>query len=103
MQTQKSLDEFRNEPFTDFSMAENAEAMRAAIEQVRSELGREYPIVINGEKIALEEKFESYQSGGKIASCRRFFAKAIMMRKILSNRAIDSATEAFKIWRNCSG
>ena len=39
MQTQRTLDEFRNEPFTDYSTAENAEAMRAAIELVRGELG----------------------------------------------------------------
>ncbi len=29
MQTQKSLDEFRNEPFTDFSVSENADLMMA--------------------------------------------------------------------------
>ena len=51
MQTQRTQDEFRNEPFTDFSVAENAAAMKAAIEKVRSELGRDYPIVIGGEKI----------------------------------------------------
>ena len=28
MQTQRTLDEFRNEPFTDFSKPENAEAMQ---------------------------------------------------------------------------
>ena len=48
MQTQRVLDEFKNEPFTDFSKPENAEAMKAAIAKVRSELGREYPVVING-------------------------------------------------------
>ena len=59
MQTQRSLDEFRNEPFTDFSDPVNAELMAAAIEKVRGELAREYPIVINGEKIALDHKFKS--------------------------------------------
>ena len=54
------MDEFKNEPFTDFSKAENAEAMRAAIEKVRGELGREYPSMINGEPVKLESKFESY-------------------------------------------
>ena len=51
--------EFRNEPFTDFSKEENAAAMRAAIEKVRGELGREYPLVIGGERIKTESKFES--------------------------------------------
>ena len=65
MQTQRTLDEFRNEPFTDFSKPENADAMRAAIEKVRGELGREYPIVIDGEKIALESKFNSINPANK--------------------------------------
>ena len=60
MQTQRTLDEFRNEPFTDYSKPENAEAMKAAIEKVMSELGREYPIVIDGEKVALTSKFRSF-------------------------------------------
>ena len=41
--------EFRNEPFTDFSKEENAQAMRNALEKVKAELGREYPLVIGGE------------------------------------------------------
>ena len=65
MQTQRSLDEFRNEPFTDFSDPANAALMNAAIEKVRSELAREYPIVINGEKIALDHNFNSYNPARK--------------------------------------
>ena len=33
--------------------------MRAAIEKVRSQLGREYPLVIGGERIKTEGKLES--------------------------------------------
>jgi len=65
MQTQIGLDEFRNEPFTDFSKAENADAMKAAIEKVRSELGREYPLVINGEKLSISSKFKSLNPARK--------------------------------------
>src|SRR3954466_6712243 len=65
MQTQRTLDEFRNEPFTDFSKPENADAMRAAIEKFRGELGREYPIYINGEDITLDAKFTSYNPANK--------------------------------------
>ena len=65
MQTQRVLDEFRNEPFTDFSRADNAAAMREAIEKVRSELGREYPVVIGGEQVSLPGKFESFNPANK--------------------------------------
>jgi 1-pyrroline-5-carboxylate dehydrogenase len=99
MQTQKSLDEFRNEPFTDFSVAENAEAMRAAIEQVRSELGREYPIVIGGEKITLSEKFESYNPANKNEVIGKF-SEVDAEAENLVNKAIETATNAFKTWRN---
>src|SRR5256885_10871071 len=43
--------EFRNEPLTDFSKEENAQAMRAAIQKVREQLGREHPLVIGGGRI----------------------------------------------------
>jgi 1-pyrroline-5-carboxylate dehydrogenase len=99
MQTQKSLDEFRNEPFTDFSVAENADAMRAAIEQVRSELGKEYPIVIGGEKITLSEKFESYNPANKNEVIGKF-SEVDAEAENLVNKAIETATNAFKTWRN---
>lgn len=101
MQTQKSLDEFRNEPFTDFSVAENAEAMKKALEEVRSELGREYPLVINGEKITLDEKFESINPANKSEVVGKF-SEADADAENLVNKAIEAATAAFKIWKNVS-
>jgi 1-pyrroline-5-carboxylate dehydrogenase len=98
MQTKQILDEFKNEPFTDYSKAENAEAMKAAIEQVRSELGREYPIVINGEKITLDDKFQSINPADK-EQVVGVFSEADVDTE-LANRAIEAATEAFKSWRN---
>lgn len=100
MQTKQILDEFKNEPFTDFSKAENAEAMKAAIEQVRSELGKEYPIIINGEKISLEDKFQSINPADK-EQVVGVFSEADVDTN-LANRAIESATEAFKSWRKVS-
>jgi len=98
MQTQRTLDEFKNEPFTDYSNAENAAAMRTAIEKVRGELGREYPIVINGEKIALESKFNSINPANKSEIVGRFSEGDT--NTDLVERAITAATNAFKTWRN---
>jgi len=50
---------FRNEPFTDFKNPENARAMRAALELVDGQLGREYELVIGGERIKTEGKIRS--------------------------------------------
>jgi 1-pyrroline-5-carboxylate dehydrogenase len=50
---------FRNESLTDFSNPENAQAMRAAIEKVRSQLGREYPLIIGGKPVTTKDKLKS--------------------------------------------
>lgn len=100
MQTQKSLDEFTNEPFTDFSKAENAVAMEAAIAKVRSELGREYPVVIDGEKISLEKKFKSV-SPAQISQVVGIFSEGDADTSLVE-RAITAATTAFESWRKVS-
>ena len=50
---------FHNEPFTDFSRPENARAMRAALDKVHGELGREYTLIIGGENIKTTGKIKS--------------------------------------------
>ncbi|MCU0239029.1 MAG: L-glutamate gamma-semialdehyde dehydrogenase [Pyrinomonadaceae bacterium] len=98
MQTKLTLDEFRNEPFTDYSKPENAQAMKDAIAQVQSELGREYPIIINGEKIMLDSKFSSVNPGKK-AEVVGIFSDADSDAENLVSQAIDAASEAFETWR----
>lgn len=98
MQTQRTLDEFRNEPFVDFSQAENAEAMRAAIEKVSTDFGKEYPILIDGEKITLEQKFQSFNPANKTEAVGTF-SEGDADAQNLVNKAIDAASEAFKTWK----
>ncbi len=98
MQTQRTLDEFKNEPFTDFSKAENADAMKAAIEKVRSELGREYASIINGEEVTTESKFESRNPAKKSEVVGVF--SEIDTNVSLVEKAIDAASEAFRTWKN---
>src|SRR5918993_1399347 len=86
--------EFRNEPFTDFSREENAQLMRAAIEKVKGELGREYPLVIGGERIKTEGKFESFNPANKTEVVGRF-QKATPE---LARRAVETAHETFRTW-----
>ena len=50
---------FSNEPFVDFSTAENKRRMQEALTQVESELGREYDIVIGGKRLKTEGKIVS--------------------------------------------
>ena len=88
--------EFRNEPLTDFSKEENAAAMRSAIEKVKSELGREYPLVIGGERIKTESKFDSINPANRTQDVGKF-QKAT---RELANRAVETAYETFQTWRN---
>ncbi|MEP6849304.1 MAG: L-glutamate gamma-semialdehyde dehydrogenase [Acidobacteriota bacterium] len=98
MQTQRVLDEFKNEPFTDYSKSENADAMKAAIGKVRGELGREYPVLINGEHISLDSRFESFNPAKKTEVVGRF--SEVDTDTSLVEKAIDAASKAFKTWRN---
>lgn len=50
---------FVNEPYTDFSQPKNAELMRAALAKVRSEFGKEYELLIAGERRRSEAKLQS--------------------------------------------
>lgn len=99
MQTQRTIDEFKNEPFTDFSTPENRKAMEDAIELVRSELGREYPITIGGEKINLDEQFSSINPSSK-DEVVGLFSNADSDAANTVNRAIEAAAKAFRTWRN---
>jgi 1-pyrroline-5-carboxylate dehydrogenase len=50
---------FVNEPMVDFTKEENARKMRAAIEKVRGELGREYDLIIGGKRVRTTDKIRS--------------------------------------------
>src|SRR6476660_7317191 len=88
--------EFRNEPFTDFSKEENAAAMRAALQKVKSELGREYPLVIGGERINTGDTLDSINPANRTEVVGKFHKAT----KELANKAVEAAAEAFKTWRN---
>jgi 1-pyrroline-5-carboxylate dehydrogenase len=46
-----TLPPFHNEPYLDFSQPDNRAAMEQAMQKVRAELGREYALLIGGERI----------------------------------------------------
>ena len=90
--------EFRNEPFTDFSKDENAAAMRDALEKVKAQLGNEYPLVIGGERIKTGDTLDSINPANRTEVVGKFHKAT----KELANKAVESAHQAFKTWRNVS-
>src|SRR5688572_15738444 len=87
--------EFRNEPLTDFSNEENAQAMRNAIQKVKQQLGREYPLVIGGERINTGNMLESINPANRTEVIGRFHKAT----KELANQAVEKAYEAFQSWK----
>src|SRR3990172_9534568 len=50
---------YKPEPYLDFSISENRAAMESALKKVEGELGRHYPLVINGKPVSTKDKITS--------------------------------------------
>jgi 1-pyrroline-5-carboxylate dehydrogenase len=51
--------DFANQPFVDFKLPENARKMREALQLVAGQLGREYPLILAGRRVATAGKIGS--------------------------------------------
>ncbi len=90
--------EFQNEPFIDFSKSENRKAMEDALRQVKGMLGREYPLLIAGEKVTTPEKIKSLNPSHPDEVVGVFQKATVEM----ANRAVESADRAFDRWKRVS-
>ena len=89
------LSEFRNEPLSDFKgNPEHSRRMKEALEQVASEFGREYGLVIGGETIKTEEVIKSHNPARK----DQVVGVVSKADQALAERAIQAADNAFKTW-----
>jgi 1-pyrroline-5-carboxylate dehydrogenase len=86
---------FKNQPLTDFTKEENRQAQKEALEQVKSELGATYPLIIGGKKIFTDETFTSINPSLPDQVIGRF-AKASVEQ---ANQAVQAAAEAFESWK----
>jgi 1-pyrroline-5-carboxylate dehydrogenase len=89
---------FKNEPLTDFSTAENARKMKAALTKVRAELGREYDMVIGNRLIKTTEKIKSVNPA-KPSEVVGVFQSA---GREHVEPAIQAAQQAFETWKRTS-
>ena len=85
---------FKNEPIVDFSKPENEEYMKAALEKVYSEFGKEYDIVIGGKVYKSEKKIKSINPS-KYDEVVGYVNSA---DETLAERAVESAWNAFETW-----
>lgn len=89
-----SLAEFKNEPAADFSQPANRSAMQQALSQVRAQLGREYDLLIAGERVKTGDLLKSVNPS-RPAEVIGVHHKAM---PDLARRAVESAHEYFPVW-----
>ena len=87
---------FINEPFYDFRREENARKMRAAIERVRGQLGRDYDLIIGGQRVKTADKIKSLNPS-KPSQVVGIHQKA---GKEHVEPAMKAALKAFDSWKN---
>src|SRR6266516_7038956 len=89
---------FVNEPLTDFTKEENARKMRAAIEKVRGQLGREYDLIVGGKRVKTTDKIRSLNPA-KPSQVVGLHQKA---GKEHVEPAMNTALRAFETWSRTS-
>jgi RHH-type proline utilization regulon transcriptional repressor/proline dehydrogenase/delta 1-pyrroline-5-carboxylate dehydrogenase len=87
---------FRNEPLKDFSREESRAAMRAALEQVRKEFGKTYPVVIDNRPQSVGKTLESVNPSRKSEVVGRVAAVTVPQ----ANAAVASCLKALDAWRD---
>lgn len=88
------LGEFSNQPFADFTDSSNRQAMAEALAAVKNRLGKEYPIVIGGERFSCTHQFRSLNPS------RREEVVGVFQKGTaeLVDKAIVRADTAFESW-----
>ncbi len=93
-----SLSPFRNEPFTDFSTAENKRAMHDALDRARAELGQTYDLTIGGSDLQTSETFRSVNPANPSEVIGIHYAATSKE----ANAAVEAAQFAFASWKKTS-
>ncbi|MCA0970626.1 L-glutamate gamma-semialdehyde dehydrogenase [Halobacillus litoralis] len=86
---------YKHEPFTDFSVEENKKAMEEALKQVEADLGKDYPLIIGGERIMTDDKIEVVNPANK----KEVIGRVSKANQDLAEKAHKIADETFDWWR----
>ncbi|MEA2641090.1 MAG: 1-pyrroline-5-carboxylate dehydrogenase [Chloroflexota bacterium] len=86
--------DFVNEALTDFSQPESREAFAHALAQVDGEIGREYPLVIGGERVTTGEWIESLNPSAHA----QVVGRVARAGPAEADRAVHAAEKAFEGW-----
>lgn len=87
---------FKNESYLDFTDKKNIDAMNAALTKVEAQLGREYPLVIGGQRIKTSQTVESRNP----SEFNQVVGTVYHANQELAEEALNAAWEAFESWQN---
>jgi len=88
------LNEFKNEPYTDFSIPANRAAYELALANATKEVGRRHDLLIAGKRVATKATFESTNPCAS-KEVLATFSKGGLAE---ADKALAAATEAFEFW-----
>lgn len=85
---------FRNEPYTDFSTPANRANMESALARVRAQMGREYSLLVSGERVDTADKLVSVNP----AQPDEVVGTHSKATPELAARAVEKAFASFSAW-----
>lgn len=88
------LPAFQNEPPTDFSVPENREAMQTSLDDVASQLGADYPLVIGGKAVDTRSRITSKNPSHK----KQVVGTAAAASADHAAQAVQAANRAWRQW-----
>ncbi len=89
------LPEFKNEPFLDFTKDEIKKKMKDALQKVKAELGKEYPLIIDGKEVRTGKKLKSINP----ARPGEVVGEVHLATKDEVEKAMEAAWKAFEEWK----
>lgn len=86
---------YQHEPFTDFKRENSKRAYKQGLRTVESYLGKDYPLIIGGQRITTEEKITSYNPARK----KEVVGRVSKANQQLAERAMHEALTTFETWK----
>ena len=86
---------YKHEPFTDFTVDKNRQEFEVALKTVEAELGKNYDLIINGERIVTEDKMVSFNP----SNTQQIIGNVSKANVELAEKAMQVADETFNTWK----
>ncbi|WP_134702407.1 L-glutamate gamma-semialdehyde dehydrogenase [Ammoniphilus sp. YIM 78166] len=93
--TTRTIPAFVNEPFTNFGLEENKQAMQAALAKVKAELGKDIALHIGSDKVMTDDKIVSINPG----NVDQVIGRVSKASQELAERAMQVALHTFETWK----